>query len=167
MLSNHGAGETLESPLDNKEIKPVNPKGNQPWIIAGRTDAEAPILWPPDSNSWLIGKDPDAGTIKGRRRRGWGYENVARHHRLNAHEFKQAPEMVKDRKAWYAAVHGVAKSLTQLSDWTTTIKSCKWGTLMAQLEFIGYLTGPCLLLLHISLYHLSSHWKSQKCLFKR
>ena len=53
--------KTLESPLDGKEIKPVNPKGNQPWIFTGRTDAEAPILWPPDGKSWLIGKDPDAG----------------------------------------------------------------------------------------------------------
>ena len=55
--------ETLESHLDSKEIKPVNPKGNQPWIYIGRTDAEAeaPILWPPDVKSRLIGKDPDAG----------------------------------------------------------------------------------------------------------
>ena len=53
--------KTLESPCDHKEIKPVNPKGNQPWIIIGRTDAEAPILWPPDMKTWLIGKNPDAG----------------------------------------------------------------------------------------------------------
>ena len=61
--------KTLESPLDSKEIKPVNPKGNQPWIFIGRTDAEAeaPILWPPDVKSWLIGKDPDAGKY-------WGQE---------------------------------------------------------------------------------------------
>jgi len=53
--------KTLEGPLDSKEIKPVNPKGNQPWIFTGRTDAEAPILWPPDVKSQLIGKGPDAG----------------------------------------------------------------------------------------------------------
>ena len=55
--------KTLESPLDSKEIKPVNPKGNKPWIFTGRTDAEAeaPVLWPPDAKSWLIGKDPDVG----------------------------------------------------------------------------------------------------------
>ena len=55
--------ETLESPVDSKEIKPVNPKRNQPWIFIGRSDAkaEAPILWPPDAKNWLIGKDPDAG----------------------------------------------------------------------------------------------------------
>ena len=55
--------KTLESPLDSKELKPVNPKGSQPWIFVGRTDAEpeAPILWPPDAKSWLIRKDPDVG----------------------------------------------------------------------------------------------------------
>ena len=64
--------KTLGSPLDSKEIKPVNPKGNQPWIFSGRTDAEAkaPILWPPDAKSWLIGKDPDVGKIEGKRRKG-------------------------------------------------------------------------------------------------
>ena len=61
--------KTLESPLDNKEIKPVNPKGNQPWLFIGRIDAEAedPILWPPDAKSGLIEKDPDAG-------KDWGQE---------------------------------------------------------------------------------------------
>ena len=64
MLSNCGAGETLESPFDCKEIKPVNPKGNQSWIFTGRTDteAEAPMLWPPDAMNWLTAKDPDART---------------------------------------------------------------------------------------------------------
>ena len=59
--------KTLESPLDCKEIKSVNPKGKQPWIFIGKTDAEALILWPPDVKSWLIGKDPDAG-------KDWGQE---------------------------------------------------------------------------------------------
>ena len=53
--------KTLESPLDSKKIKLVNPKGNQPWIFIGRTDTEAPIVWPPDAKSWLIGKDPESG----------------------------------------------------------------------------------------------------------
>ena len=53
--------KTVVSPLDNKEIKPVNPKGNQHWMFMGRGDAKAPVLWPPDVKSWLIGKDPDAG----------------------------------------------------------------------------------------------------------
>ena len=60
--------KTLESPLDSKEIKPVNPKGNQPWIFIERTDAKAPILWPPDVKSWHIGKDSEAGTD-------WGQED--------------------------------------------------------------------------------------------
>ena len=64
--------KTLESPLDSKEAKPVNPKGNQSWIFTGRTDAEAPILWPPDAKNRLIRQDPDAGKgCIGRRRRGW------------------------------------------------------------------------------------------------
>ena len=62
-----GLEKILESPLDSKEIKPVNPKGNQPWIFIGRPDAKAPVLWPPDVMSWFIGKDPDAG-------KGWGQE---------------------------------------------------------------------------------------------
>ena len=53
--------KTFESPLDCKEIKPVSPKGNQPWIFIERTDAETPIIWPPDVKNWLTGKDPDAG----------------------------------------------------------------------------------------------------------
>ena len=57
----------LESPLDNKEIKPVNPKVNQPWIFIGRTEAQAPILWPPNAKSQLIGKDPDAGKYWGQK----------------------------------------------------------------------------------------------------
>ena len=82
--------KTLESPWDCKEIQPVNPEGNQPWIFTGRTDAEAevPILWPPDVNSWLTGKDPDAGTDGGQEEKGATEdEMVGRHHRLNGREF--------------------------------------------------------------------------------
>ena len=63
--------KTLESPLDCKAIKPISPKGSQPWIFIGRTDAEAPILWPPEAKKRLTGKDPDAGMIEGGRRRVW------------------------------------------------------------------------------------------------
>ena len=81
--------KTLESPLDSK-IKPVNPKGNQPWIFIGRTDAEAPIFWPPDVKSWLIRKDPDAG--KDWRQKGTTKDEMVKwHHWLNEHEFEQAP----------------------------------------------------------------------------
>ena len=83
--------KTLESPLDCKEITPVNPEGNQPWIFIGRTDAEAdaPLLWPPDAKSWLMGKDPDSGKdwLQGK----WVTEDdmVGWHHWLNGHEFEQ------------------------------------------------------------------------------
>ena len=86
---------TLESPLDCKEIKPVNPKGNQPWIFIGRIKAEveASILWPPDVKSWLIGKDPDAGKHWRQKKKGASEDEMVRwHHQLNGHEFEQAPE---------------------------------------------------------------------------
>ena len=78
----------LQSSLDNKEIKPVNPKGNQPWIYIGRTDAEAeaPILWPPDVKSRLIGKDPDAGKDWRQKKRAVEDETVGWHHQFNEHE---------------------------------------------------------------------------------
>ena len=83
----------LLSPLDSKEIKPVSPKGNESWIFIGRTDAEAeaPIHWPPDVKSWLIRKDPDAGTDWRQEEKGMTNEMVGWHHWLNGHEFKQAP----------------------------------------------------------------------------
>ena len=85
--------KTLESPLDSKEIKQVNPKGNQLWIFIGRTDAEAeaPILWPTDAKSWLIRKDPDAGK-DWRQEKGTTEDEMAGwHHQLNAHEFAHTP----------------------------------------------------------------------------
>ena len=84
--------KTLESPLDSKEIKPVNPKGNQSWIFTGRTDAETPILWPPDAKSWLTGKDPDAGKDWRREEKGVTDDKmVGWHHQLNGREFEQTP----------------------------------------------------------------------------
>ena len=84
--------KTLESPLDRKEIKAVNPKGNQPWIIIRRADAEAPVLWPPDVKSQLIGKDPDAGKDWGQEEKGATEDEMVGWHRwLNGHEFEQTP----------------------------------------------------------------------------
>ena len=84
--------KTLESPLDSKEIKPVNPKGNQLWLFTGRTDAEAPILWPPDVKGQLIGKDPDAEKDWGQEEKGTTEgEMVGWHHRFSGHEFEQTP----------------------------------------------------------------------------
>ena len=88
--------KTLESPLDNKEIQPVNPKGNQSWIFFGRTDAEAetPILWPPDAKNRLLGKDPDAGKDWRREEKGTTEDEMVEwHHWLGGHEFEQALEI--------------------------------------------------------------------------
>ena len=85
--------KTLESPLDSEEIQPVHPKGNQSWIFIGRADVEAetPILWLPDTKNWLIGKDPDAGQDWRQEKGTTEDEMVGWHHRLNGHEFEQAP----------------------------------------------------------------------------
>ena len=92
MLLNCGAGEDSECPLDSMEIKPVNPKGNQPWIFIGKTYPEAPILWPANAKSWLIGKDPDAGKDWGQEEKGMTEdETVGWHHWLNRHKFEQTP----------------------------------------------------------------------------
>ena len=100
---------TLESPLDCKEIQPVHPKGDWSWVFFGRTDAEAetPILWPPHAKSYLIGKDSDAG-------RDWGQEEkemtedemVGRHHLADGHELSKPQDLVMDREAWCAAILG-------------------------------------------------------------
>ena len=114
--------KTPESPLDCKEIKPVHPKGKHSWIIIGRTDAEAeaPILWLPDVKILLIGKDPDAGKIEGRKRKGWQRMRWL-HGIISSLDLSLSKpwEMVMDREAWYATVYGIAKVQTWLSNWTT------------------------------------------------
>ena len=113
--------KTLERPLDFKEIQPVHPKGNQSWTFIGRTDAEAetPIFWPPDAKNWLIWKDPDAGKDWRPEEKGTTEdEMVGWHHRLDGHEFEQAPGVGDGQGSLACCVHRLAKSWTWLSDWT-------------------------------------------------
>ena len=116
-------GKTLESPLDCKEIQPVHPKGYQPWVFIGRTDAEAetPILWPPHVKSWLIGKDPDAGRDWGQEEKGTPEDEMAGwHHQLDGHEFESTPG-VGDRQGGLACCDSRShkeSDTTELSDWT-------------------------------------------------
>ena len=156
--------KTLEGPLDCREIKPVNRKGNQSWIFIGKTDAEAkaPILWPPDAKSQLIRKDPDAGKDwrqeeKGRQRMRW-LDGITDSMDMSLSKLR---EMVKNNEAGHVAVHGVAKSWTQLSHWTTTTRTRHSPAFFPHsqsllglfgLSLLIFLTSSCLNILGLSLW---------------
>ena len=145
--------KTLESRLDSKEIKPVNPKGNQPWIFIGRTDAEAEalILWPPDAKSSLIGKDLDPGKDWGQEEKGATEdEMVGWHHQLGGHEFKQAPGVGNGQ--WSLACSSPwghkESDMTERVNWTDifdnhkndrNVYSCNW-SLMTISSVISFFT---------------------------
>ena len=141
--------KTLESPLDSKEIKLVNPKGNQLWIFIGWTDAEAPVLWPLDAKTLMLGK------IEGRRR-GWQrmrwFDSIIDSVDMNLSKLQ---EIVKDRKAWYAAVHRVAKSPKGLSSWTTGKEKQTFSAMTLQESAEGASTWSCFTGLKLRSRHIS------------
>ena len=112
--------KTLESPLDCKEIQPIHSDGDQPWDFFGRSDAKAktPVFWLPHANSWLIGKDSDAGRDWGQEEQGTTEDEMSGWHHWLDGRVSELQELVMDREAWRAAIHGVAKSWTRLNDWT-------------------------------------------------
>ena len=110
--------KTLESPLNCKEIQPIHPKGDQSWMFIRRTDVEAetPIFWPPRVKSWVIGKDSGAGKDWGQVEKGMTEDEMVDDSMEMS--LSKLRELVMDREAWCAVVHGVGKSWTWLSDWT-------------------------------------------------
>ena len=126
---------TFESPLDNKEIRPVNPKGSQPWIFIGRTDAEieAPTLWPPGVKSWLIGKDPGAGKNWGQEEKGMTeVEMIGWHHWLNGHEFEETQGDSDGQRNLACCSSWGHKDWTWLNNWTAA--AIHWGTWQAYIK---------------------------------
>ena len=155
--------KSLESPLDCKEIKPVDPKGNQSWIFIGRTgaEAEAPIFWPPDMKSWLTGEDSNTGKDwRQKEKRVTEDEMFGWHHWLNGHKFEQTlGDSEWQRNLVCATVQGVSKIQMWLSDWTTTTFGQHMAHLDKQLTFETpvYLLGLTSSLLMLCIQMLNSY----------
>ena len=126
--------KTIESPLDCKDFQPAHPEGNQSWIFIGRTNAEdeTPILWPIGVKNWLIWKDPDAGKDLGQEEKGMTEDDMVdgKSDSMDM-SLSKLQELVMDREAWRAVIHGVEKSWTRLSDWT----ELNWTECIQHIEF--------------------------------
>ena len=154
--------KTLESPLDSKEIKPINPKGNQPWIFIGRTDGEAPILWTPDGKKWLTGKDLDAGKDWGQEEKGVTEDGWMA--LLTQWTWVGA----NSRRQWRRGKPGILlqRSQSRLSDWTTaTISIITYlGRALNAVQIISLIKmfNPVILILGLFnfkyLSSANSHW---------
>ena len=132
---------TLESSLDCKEIKSVNPKGNQSWILIGRTDAKAPIFWPPDTKSWLIRKDFGAGKDWRQNEKGMTqHEKVGWYHWLNGHEFEQALGDGEGQGSLACCSPWGHKESDMTDDWTTTTIDYKYTHFW---KFMGFFCCCC------------------------
>ena len=155
--------KTLESPLDCKEIQPVHPKGDQPWIFIGRTDVEAetPILWPPDEKSWLVGKDPDAGKDWGQEKGMTEDEMVGWHHRLDGHGFGWTPGVGDGQGGLPCCGSWVLKSRTRLSNWTELKKVRLLGVKISNLQQLPKSQYPCLTKRKYYLSFLFHNYKDQ------
>ena len=158
--------KTLKSPLDCKEIKPVNPKGNQSWVFIGRTnaEAEAPTLWSPDEKNWLFGQDPDAGRDRRQEEKGTTKdEMVGWHHQPPGHEFEQVLGVADGQESltcyspWGSqrVEHNWA---TKLTDWWNVSQLASWSEREGRIRNLGWADANCCLQNGPTNYQLNSRF---------